>query len=335
MSKEFAQSFFPSLTSFVSSPDLAPSFLVDAWNAIFPDNVTTICRLPPTHTFIPQRPCLAIAAMIGAFIGLHLGSDRRMLHREDGAHGILAVSIHDTWSKSLITFGSMNVVALIHHCIIPPPTSYQNYHSARKHVDNILWGADCIFTGLSSINLTIMAWLLYNSYTEKNNSKEVKSMKRSIMRLRISVHISLFAIAATLPMLLQLFRNGHIDFWAAASTSIEMVYLLPVGVAASFLFPLAIASAFNVLGMCNKRSITGARVAILGGTLVLASLPLDAPLCNFVSKQASSIKISPLLNDVYHLPTLLFMGCDVAFLGLNMWVNDLIHELSAQNKKNL
>ena len=273
--------------------------------------------------------------MIGAFIGLKLGTDGRMLHRENDAHPILAVSIYESWSKSLIAFGSMNVVALIHHCIIPPPTSYQNFHPARKHMDTILWGADCIFTGLSSINLFIMAWLLYISYKEKQNPTEVTSLKRSIRRLRITAHVYLFAIAATLPMFLQLFRNGHIDFWAAASTSIEMVYLLPLEVAASFLLPLVIVSAFNVFGICNKRSITGARVTIFGGILVLASLPLDAPLCNFVSKQVPSIKTSPLLHDIFHLPTILFMGCDVAFLGLNMWVNDLIHASSAQNKKDL
>mmetsp|Transcript_4553 Transcript_4553/g.10201 ORF Transcript_4553/g.10201 Transcript_4553/m.10201 type:complete len:337 (+) Transcript_4553:99-1109(+) len=334
MSKEFAQSFFPSFTSFVSSPDLAPSFLVNSWDFIFPDDVVTLCSLPPKVAYIPRRPCLAIASLIGAYIGLNLKSGRRILPREDSIHAILVNSIHESWVKSRVAFGLMNVAALLHHCIIPPPISYQNMNSARKYVDNITWGADCIFTGLSSINLFIMAWLVYKSCAEKKSSKEVKSLTHSIGRLRLSVHVALFTIAVTLPMILDLvFRNGHIDFWSAASTTVEMVYLIPLGAAASLLFPLVVATAFKDFGVCKKGSVDGARVAIFGAILIMASLPLDASLCYFVSNHVPNIKTSPLLHDIYHLPTLLFVGCDVVFWGFHMWINDLINELLAKNIK--
>mmetsp|Transcript_13078 Transcript_13078/g.27778 ORF Transcript_13078/g.27778 Transcript_13078/m.27778 type:complete len:338 (+) Transcript_13078:115-1128(+) len=337
MSKEFSQRFFPKFTSFLSSPDLAPSFLVGAWNNIFPEDVSILCSLPPKIAYFPQRPCLAIAAIYGAFIGLnsHFRRKKRTLHHDDSARRILAVSIQDSWSRALLAFGSMNVAALVHHCIIPPPKSYRNELSAREFIDSILWAADCIFTGLSSINLFIMAYLLYISYTKKFISTETLSLKQTIKRLRKSAHVSLLAIAVTTAMCLQLYCDGYFDFWVALRASIGMVYLIPLKAAALCLLPFALACAFNVSGAFNTRSVTGARIAILGTMLIPASLCFDASMCRFVSKHAPNIKSSLLLHDVHHLPTLIFIGCDITFVGFDIWVNGLIQELLTQNKKGL
>lgn len=336
MSKQFAESFFPSFTSFLSSPDYAPSFLVHVWNFIFPDDVSTLCSLPSRNTshvsYIPHRPCLAVAAMIGIVIGLKPREDRKKIYHDGSTRMVLTHSILESWSKSLTTFGSMNVAGLMHHCILPPPSCYQNMNSAREYVDNILWGADCIFTGLSSIQIIIMAGLIYSTYAKKQNSKEVASLKHSIKRWRMLVLVSLLAMAATISMLCQLFFIGSIDL-RAASTFIEMTYLLPLQVAAMALLPLFVASAFKSFGIRSKQRIYGSQVAILGGTLVVLGVLLDAPLCHCVSTYAPSIKASPLLYDIYHLPTLVFLGCDISFLGLNTWINALVDELAIENKK--
>ena len=335
MSKVFAQSFFPSFTSFVSSPNLAPSFLVIAWDAIFPDDVGAICGLPQDASILHlSRPCLGVAAMIGAYIGLKSRSFKDGRGNQNdyvSDRGMLGFCIYEAWTKSRTAFGLMNLVALAHHCIVPPRKSYHSFNSHRKLVDNLLWAADCIFTGVSSIHLTIMALLIYRLYAVKKNSSDVTSLTRSTFRMKMIVSMSLVSFASSLSILHQLCRNERIDLWAATGTFTEMIYLIPLASASLFLFPLVIHSASK---MCPvKNSFTGARIAILGGIFVLMSLPLDSSLCYFVSSNAPSIKTSPLFYDIFHLPTLVFLGCDLSFLGLDMWLNSLMHELIEQNKK--
>ena len=335
MSKVFAQSFFPSFTSFVSSPNLAPSFLVIAWDAIFPDDVGAICGLPQDASILHlSRPCLGVAAMIGAYIGLKSRSFKDGRGNQNdyvSDRGMLGLYIYESWTKSLTAFGLMNLVALAHHCILPPRKSYHGSNSHRKLVDNLLWAADCILTGVSSIHLTIMALLIYRMYAVNKNFSDVASLTRSTSRMKMIVSISLVSCAASLSIMHQLCRNESIDLWAATGTFTEMIYLIPLASASLFLFPLVIYSASKMCPVEN--SVAGARIAILGGFFVLMSLPLDSSLCYFVSSNAPSIKISPLFYDIYHLPTLVFLGCDLSFWGLDVWMNALMHEFIEQNKK--
>jgi hypothetical protein len=346
MSKAFVQSFFPSFTSFVSSPNLAPTFLVDAWNAIFPDDVGRLCAgaapgAPPqdASVFRPTRPCLGAAATIGAVIGMTSRSvrEKRRGRYRSGARGaFFGRYIHESWTTSLSAFGLMNVIALAHHCILPPhhrESYHDNAIGYRKAVDNFLWAADCILTGVSSTHLTIMALLIYRLYAEKENSgDDVTSLACSVSRMRMVVYTSLISSAASLSMMYQICQNERIDLWAAASTFTEMIYLVPLASATLSLLPLVIYSASKVRHVDN--SVAGARIAILGGVVVFISLPLDASICYFVSYHAPSIKTSTLLYDIYHLPTLVFLGCDLSFWGLGMWLDSLmIHEFIVQNEK--
>ena len=333
MSKEFAQSFFPSFTTFLSSPDVAPSFLVEAWSNVFPDDVTSLCS-EPSHTFILQRPCLAMAATIGAFVGLNLGY-RSRLHCKNVTQSrsiTETMSIHESWSKSATAFGYMNLAAFAHHCITPLSPPYENEISTSiKYMGNILWGADCIFTGISSINLSIMAWLVFRrKYIDSSTTTTHKDM---IKWLKVAVHVILISIAATLAILWQLLYTGHVEFWAAASTFVELFYLVPVEAAALCLFPPLIVSALNVSGECNKDSIVGAWIAIFGGVVLVLGVVFDAQLCYFVSDNLPSIKASPILYDMFNLVTLVFLGCDIAFLGLNIWVHSLTRDLVVQKGK--
>eukprot|EP00578_Thalassiosira_sp_NH16_P027306 CAMPEP_0181089588 /NCGR_PEP_ID=MMETSP1071-20121207/7384_1 /TAXON_ID=35127 /ORGANISM="Thalassiosira sp., Strain NH16" /LENGTH=251 /DNA_ID=CAMNT_0023171549 /DNA_START=483 /DNA_END=1235 /DNA_ORIENTATION=+ len=228
----------------------------------------------------------------------------RMKRNDDCARTILAFSICESWSRSGIAFGLMNAVALMHHCMIPPPESYRNANIARKHIDDILHAADCIFTGLSSMQLTIMAMLIYRSCSK---IQDPTSLKRLIKMLTVVVFGLLLAMAIALPAMVQLFYYGHIDFWETANSFVEMIYILPIQTAAVFIFPFVFASAsnaFTVPGTCKKDRSTsyGARVAILGCFIAAAGLLLDASLCNFVSTNAQSIKSSRLFNDIYHFP---------------------------------
>jgi hypothetical protein len=132
-------------------------------------------------------------------------------------------------------------------------------------------------------------------------------------------------------MLYHFFRYERIDLWAAAGTFTEMIYLIPLASASLFLFPLVIDSALK-LGPADN-SVAGARLAILGGIVIFISLPLDSSLCYFVSSSAPRLKTSPLFYDIYRMPTLVFLGCDLSFWGLNTWLDYLICELKGQNGK--
>ena len=111
-----------------------------------------------------------------------------------------------------------------------------------------------------------------------------------------------------------------------------MFYLVPVEAAALCLFPLLIISAFNISGERNNYSIAGAWIAIFGGAVLVLGVVFDAQLCYFVSDNLPSIKASPILYDMFNLVTLVFLGCDIAFLGLNIWVQSLTRDLVVQKK---
>ena len=122
------------------------------------------------------------------------------------------------------------------------------------------------------------------------------------------------------------------DIWKVGGTAIELIYLIPVQFAALSLFPLAIARTFNTHN--NEESRAGACIALLGGILIVASLPLDASLCYYISTNAPIIKESTLLYDAFHLPTLVFLGCDISFFGLHMWVNALTQKYEQPDEQN-
>jgi hypothetical protein len=202
-------------------------------------------------------------------------------------------------------------------------------YNIRKMVDTFLWSADfdCILTGVSSTYLTIMALLLIMIQLDfpKNSSRDLLS------RLRVGVIASLITIITFVTLLYQLLlqHNGGI-IWTAAITFIELIYLIPLAAGASSLFPLIMSSAF-MLDRTNEKSVIGARIAILGGIIILIGVPLDSTLCYFISAHAPSINTSSLLYDALHLPTLVFLGCDISFIGLNIWLeNTLIQELKIQ-----
>ncbi len=344
MSKEFVQLFFPTLTSLLSSLDFSPPFLVGVWNAIFPDDDSRLCSLPsssssssPNYTnnrHTPHRPCLAIAATIGVFIGLQAQSnefDGGKYRSGEGVRNELVSSINDKWSKSRRAFGFMNVVALILHCMLP---SIQQDTNIIAIVADCLWAADCIFTGISSINLILVALFAYSLGEDGEGSVDITILEWLRKRLSIVVRTSMLGIVACLSLLYQVLRDGFFDPWAVASICIEMMYIIPLISATLLLLPIISCTAFNMFGGSrNKKTIVGARVAILGGLVAMAGVSFNATLCHFISAHAPRIKTTQLLYDIYQMPTLVFLGCDIIFGGLGTWVNALITCRMESNKK--
>jgi hypothetical protein len=346
MSKEFVQLFFPALSSLLSSPDSSPSLLVDAWNKIFPDDVSKLCRLPSSSSsssppinginrYTLHRPCLAISAMIGIMIGLqphHLSKSVPVQHRSgEGFTTELVDSIHDAWSKSRTAFGVMNLVAMILHCILP---SFKQESHTIVMIGNFFWAADCIFTGISCIHLIHVAMLMYSlDENSKCSITDVTILNCSRKRASKIIHGSMLVSVASLSLVCQLRQTGYFDPLITACTFIEMLYIIPLISAISFLFPAAFCRAFTIHRACNKNSILGSRIAILGGIVAVASVAFDSSLCYIISAHLPRIKTTHLLYDIYHLPTLVFLGCDISFWGLGIWIDGLISFLSESNKK--
>lgn len=336
-SKDFATSFFPVCTSFVSSSELAPSFVVDTWNRIFPDENN--CGLPSVHqsyTIIPNRPCLAITAILGAYIGLKLTKFNTTKTRQDSnnCRGELFHEIYYTWLQATKYFGYMNIVALLHHCIFPPPTSYDN--NLRKHMDNSLWALDCFFTCVSSAQLIILTCLIYNLYTLKDNDKTLNSVIYTIRKIRFWVVELLSITIAILSIILQYYIVGSDDISFSMivknSVTIELCYLFPLQIAAMLLLPLFIARLCNVYKAHDNESTIGILVTLLGGVVIGASLPLDSTLCSWISTHAAFIKESTLFYDIIHMPTILFLGCNISFVGFSMWINSITQQHQQKDK---
>ena len=333
-SKDFATSFFPVFTSFVSSSELAPSFLVNAWNSIFPDDN---CGLPLQQSnIIPNRPCLAVTAILGAYIGLKLTKYKTTVIRKDSnnCRGELFHEIYFTWSQATKYFGYMNVVALLHHCFFPPPTSYDN--NLRRYMDNTLWALDCFFTCVSSAQLIILTCLIYNLYTLKDNDTTLNSIIYTIQKIRFWVVEVLSITITILSIMLQYYIVGSDDISFSMivknSVTIELCYLFPLQIAAMLLLPLFIARVCNIYKAHDDESINGILITLFGGVVIGASLPLDSRLCSWISTHAPYIKESALLYDMFHMPTILFLGCNISFVGLSMWINSITQQHQQKDK---
>mmetsp|Transcript_5050 Transcript_5050/g.10630 ORF Transcript_5050/g.10630 Transcript_5050/m.10630 type:complete len:319 (-) Transcript_5050:1862-2818(-) len=310
MNKEFAQSFFPFVTSYASSPERAPAFILHVWNFIFPDICNQQMPFSYGQTTSPlqlQRPCLAVAAVLGAYIGIRYG---REVTNSNQKRDLISV-INKSWSKSSIFFGCMNISALVHHCIFP---------------NNVSWASDCAFTGVSSLNLFTTATLLWILYGIEFSERFQKIMEQktieSIERYnRILEGATKVAVAIMIHTAMSVLGESEVEVSiAAASNAVELFYFTPLGMAVFVLFPITL---IGVFFKSNNASCRGQLIALLGGVLITGATLLGEPICKFVSDYMPGINDSSLLYDCYHLPTVVFLGCDVSFYGMGIWIKDL------------
>jgi hypothetical protein len=308
MDKEFVQSFFPFVTSYATS-DRAPAFILQAWNFIFPDDCNRqILRSDrTTSSTLPlqiQRPCLAMAAVLGAYIGIRYGRGIRISNKNH-----LLGRINDSWSKSSTFFGCMNISALVHHCIYP---------------NNASWVLDCAFTGVSSLHLittSLLVWVLYGlEFSERFQKIMEKKTNESIERyIRILEGVTKVIVAIMIHTALNILGVGN-EVKVSIAAAWELFYFVPLQMAVFVLFPITF---IGVLFKNNNASCRGPMISLLGGVLMTLAILLGAPICQFVSDYVPRINDSILLYDCYHLPTIVFLGCDVSFYGLGIWIRDL------------
>ena len=314
MSKSFVQSFFPSIASYASSPERAPAFIVYLWQVALPENCEQLYEYyhndrevsSALKTKLPlQRPCLAMAAALGAYIGLNGRideSERNNAHRRN--NDLLLSAIANSWSKASTFFGCMNIVALLHHCICP---------------NNILWFLDCAFTGVSSLSLMTTAILLWVLYLNKFEHETKISIERYIRILEGAMKV---VVAVIIHSGLSVVGGKDVEISVAgAVTAVELFYFVPLVMTAIVLYPITwIGIVFRV----NNASRRGPLLAIFGGLLHVLGVLAAAPICKSITDYMPSINDSTLFYDCYHLPTIIFLGCDLVFYGCGNWIHDLL-----------
>ena len=311
MDKEFVQSFFPFVTSYVSSPKRAPAVILHAWNFIFPDQCCNQHYIDEKTSLLQiQRPCLAMAAALGAYVGIRRYG-RGVTSFNQKHEDLLVVVMNESWSKSSTFFGCMNISALVHHCIFP---------------NNVSWALDCAFTGASSLNLfttSILLWILYGlEFSERfqkvMGDKTVESIEQYIRTLEGAAKV---IVAIMIHTAMSILGDGEVELsLAAASNAVELIYFAPLAMAVFVLFPITL---IGVLYQNNNASCRGPLIALLGGVLIAVATLLGQPICRFISDYMPGVNDSSLLYDCYHLPTMVFLGCDISFYGLGVWIRDL------------
>jgi hypothetical protein len=92
---------------------------------------------------------------------------------------------------------------------------------------------------------------------------------------------------------------------------LELWYLWITAIAAHILLPITAVSFSNTGSKASKMQRRGAFILFAGGSLFAIGLIFDPAACYYL--QGS-------LLDLPTAPTLLFLGCDVAFFGLYIWL---------------
>ena len=307
MSREFAVQFFPSLSSVVQA---SPGTVRDVWDTLFPLDVAEACTVPiyddSAPSYVPHRPCTFLAALLGMYVGLGSGHGRGRKPTRENA------GVVEAFSKSTKAFGLMNLTAIFHHSIFPPSQKWSS-QGLKDLIDLLLWSADCIFTGVSCSFAIEMAVLLYALHLGTNTDDE---------RIRQCVFGSQVMLSAIISV--YLVAKGSIDPSRAVGTSIELFYLLPLATAATAVLPLVARTI---------RKTSGASISLLGMGIILVGIISDAPICRYISQQNPSLAESPFLFDAFHLATFVFFGCDVIFIGLSIWLDEILTQGFPNDKK--
>jgi hypothetical protein len=278
MSKSMIHNFFPAFEDSLNNSWFG-SILYNDW--LFPDSVAQAC---PEITitlfgFRLRQPILAVAALWGILLGVN-GSIRLYRHKSN-----------NYWSMAFLTFGMMNVSAMFLHCIWSEPVP--DYPRAHPW----LWAIDCYMTGFSSICLLVAsleAMLL-----------QIKGRKLLVVQLAwFFGGMQSIGLGCLLWFLL-----ANDDSMVALTHPLELWYLVPPALAAIPVNRLLFHDMYtheSFFGMTM-----GHVLALLGGiSAAVLGVGMDRLWC--------TIGLGHMFWDLFTSSTLMFVGCDLAFLGIQL-----------------
>ena len=361
MSRQFIESFFPS-TSLLVKRYLPNSIL----QATFPDDLDERCpevtvQVPAFSSLMDdgspllpiRNPVLGIWILVGMAIG-SLGGwywwQRRRRQPPLFQHGYDSFSSCGWPSIAFTAFGGMNAVALPLHCWFPR-------HDVSSAQYPLWWMMDCVLTGISSLSLCQGALELLCFVAVSSSSKCPSWMTRLLDQptrqrfpapfwtvgctLLVLAVLSSYCVDISVVRLLLGITDDEKNALAIANIRgtiwkeplwVEWTYLGPLLLAAC-LCPLAVASTtvMLLLGDSNRcRSVGGGGgkrwmhwwgpIAIMILGLLLGALGVMAVdvFCRWSGQDFA---------DALSAPSLVFAGCDLAFLGLHGWLRQVANQI--------
>ena len=307
MSKQFAESFFPSTLA------LLHHYVPSVIDWALPPNLDVTCpevvlTLPAQDSKVPlsiRHPTLAAGALVGLLVGV-VGWRR---YRRDQA----------SWANAFIYFGAMNTVALPLHCVLP-----RALHVSKPHQYPMLWMLDCLFTGLSSICLVLgglqMAWNMCAPPKQRRN----QSVARILQLLELACYgliLIMLGCAHVVGHPMIDFRTGlpeendnSDDFWWKEPLFVEWVYLGPVLMALWICPPVVLSTLYQAF---SRR--TANRYALIASITIMAF----GVGCAVLGLVGTTLLCRWWPLDVGYLPALVFGGCAISFAGMYFWLSQL------------
>ena len=196
------------------------------------------------------------------------------------------------WALAFLTFGLMNMAGLLLHCILEAPDP--DYPQAYP----MLWMWDCYMTGVSSSFLLLAGWQDLGYLSDKKPSTRWVLLLANTQQLVGVLSIYLF-----------LHRKN--------TYPLELWYLIPPHLLLGnglWLVPWKNNNPYLLWRMIREAvsNSTGGALFSLGAIAALSGVVLDAPFC-FVFQNY--------FFDFLTSGTLMFLGCDLAFGGIFLWVS--------------
>lgn len=294
MSRKLIESFFPAVTG-LQRPTIIPHLLSE----LLPQEVAVFCPTPlfsfSIHgfgePFIIWRPALAVSAILGIAVGL--GGSVRILSLMTNRSNKRVPGVMDTndslilWSVAFLFFGMMNISGLCLHCLVP---AYEKRMLVPTYPT--LWAVDCFLTGCSSMCL-IGAGLSNEFWYNKRGLEMLRLWLQPNRWVAVTLLLASCAVAAFL--------------FLGLTSPLELWYLAVAAAATHVLLPVLWTS--RSTGKMQQGTIL-----LCAGILVcVVGLVFDSTAC---------YNLGDALLDWPTAPNLLFLGCDIAFCGLFVWVRD-------------
>ena len=288
MSREFLESFFPSVTTL--GKRFAPSIV----ERYFPDDAAMLCPEVAVVKmgYTIRNPILGVGAVVGVLIG---GVGVATIA---GWNLNTTPQQHRSFVLAFAFFGLMNVTALTLHSFFPASqlTMPEEYP--------LWWALDCLFTGWSA---SALAFGCSDIYRRQTPFALVDAVAKSLP------YVGWIGLAMMASLAVILF------VWYRKTYALELFYLIPIVTAAVALCPLLLQSLRRVLrhtadgdnGMETRRIVC--YVVVYGGGILVLTLGilLDARTCRYLGQQ---------WGDTFMAGTTTFWGCNIVFVGILLWL---------------
>mmetsp|Transcript_15200 Transcript_15200/g.23642 ORF Transcript_15200/g.23642 Transcript_15200/m.23642 type:complete len:310 (-) Transcript_15200:153-1082(-) len=293
MSKAIIETFFPDVANFLQELSIPKIY-----DVLLPDDVVSLCPEPVLtlgqgdNSITTRNPMLSLGAIWG--IGIGIRGYKRYSVRRNSNH------IGNLWGGAFLNFAMMNITGLLVHCLAP------SIPKGRLYADQypVWWALDCYFTGVSALLLVGGG---ISTFRQSLIHEKVPLLDHVMFDWKPKTWI-IFANA------IGLLAIGTFIFLSTTQASSSNMRIRTLPVELFYLVPLVLAGEINGPLLLSERHLQqkGFYIFISGGVWFVANIILDATLCRFTRG---------IMLDAFMASTGGFLGSDLAFAGLAMWLD--------------